>query len=85
MSAGGHNGDATCCNKRAEGECTGVRRQGNSGDVLGEKREGDGDGDREGKTNRGDEDVHERDETRREVTELTDTGDREETTRYRRG
>ena len=42
-----------------KGECTGGRRQGDSGDVLGEKREGDGDGDREGKINGVDGDVHE--------------------------
>ena len=66
-----HNGDATCCDERAEGECTGGRRQGDSGDVLGEKREGDGDGGERGKLMGVTETCTS--ETRREVTELTET------------
>ena len=61
MPAGGQKGDAKCCDQRAEGECTGGRRQGESGDVSGD-REGYGDGNT-GEVGRGDGDVHEGDET----------------------
>ena len=62
--------------------------QGNSGNVLDEKRKGDGgsnsDGDREGEMNWGDGDMHEGDNERGDRADR-DVGGRGETTRYRRG